>query len=245
MPETATQDSRSPGHATLPVERPEGLVVEDQWLEKYLPRVRAHIPFGTNVIDDRLPAIGLKKNDEHERVVCAIRNTHRSNLKQMFCALSPPRMESLVGEYDAELLDQGGLVRNALTRSIFAMKGTWLGKAFQPLGMSEGVGYNLFRTHGTVVRRLPMDTTITKSILDDRYSLQISYDAKSQGLVRGLVGEIRQVTTNVLFGIGVFGPSPGIRKTWGRKIPFLLIGPNRRYQRISVGEANTEKTLPR
>ncbi len=219
--------------------------MEDQWLERFLPRVRAYIPFGTEVIDDRLPAIDLNKNLEHERVLRTIRSTHRSNLKQLFCALSPPRMESLVGEYDAELLDQGGLVRNVLTRNIFRMKGTWLGKAFQPLGLTQGVGYNLFVTHGTIARRLPMDTTVSKSILDNRYSLRISYDAKSQGLIRGLVGEVRQVTDNVLFGIGVFGPSPGIRKTWGRKIPFLLIGPKRGYQRLSVSEASTGKALPR
>ena len=167
----------------------------------------------------------------------AIRNAHRTSLRALFCVSPPPQLDSLVGEYDAELLDQGSWVSNVTMKSLFRTQGAWLGKAFHPVGQTTGVGYNVFRSRGSVVRKLPMDTQITESALDPGLCLRISYRGKNEGIVEGLTGEVRQVTTNVMIGIGVFGPRIGGRDLWRRKIPFLLVGPRRTFQHAAVNQS--------
>ena len=79
-----------------------------------------------------------------------------------------------------------------------------------------------------------MHTQITESALDPGLCLRISYRGKNEGIVEGLTGEVRQVTTNVMIGIGVFGPRIGGRDLWRRKIPFLMVGPRRSFQHAAV-----------
>jgi len=154
-----------------------------------------------------------------------LRESDRPTLKEMFRKLRPPQTNVLIGEYDAELLDQGGRLSNLLTGYVFGLHGSWIGKAFAPLSKTVGIGYNCFESDGTVVRKLCMDTSIEASKLDNGLSLVIRYQAKNGGLISRLFGEIRQITPNLMLGIGVY-PTFSHR----RKIPFVLSGPCRPYQ---------------
>ena len=106
---------------------------------------------------------------------------------------------------------QGGHLYDFLTGFAFGIHGPWVGKAFHPQSANRGVGYNCFHSKGSIVRKLPMDTSIDASTLDDRRSLVIRYHAKNRGLVTRLFGEIRQVTPKILLGIGIFDPTYGRR----------------------------------
>lgn len=167
---------------------------------------------------------------EHLRLLQALRETDRLGLRKLFHTLEPPQMDCLVGEYDAELLSQGGPISRLVTGRAFGIHGDWFGKAFYAISDSKGVGYNCFRSSDVVLRKLHMDTAIRTSTMDSGRSLMIRYHAKNKGIIRWLYGEIRQITPNVMLGIGVFGPRIGRRDICRRKIPFVLVGPCRDYQ---------------
>jgi hypothetical protein len=167
---------------------------------------------------------------QHHAQLQWLREADRLSIRKLFHTLPAPQLKSLSGEYDAELLDQGGALSRMLTKRVFGMHGTWLGKAFHGLNELRGVGYNFFRAGERVIQKLPMDLRIQTSTMDDQPSLQLCYGAKNRGLIRGLCGEVRQVTPHILLGIGVFGPILGKRDILRRKIPFVLAGPCRPFQ---------------
>ncbi len=167
---------------------------------------------------------------EQEACLETLRSTDRVGLKKMFRDLKPPQMETFSGEFDAELLEQGGRVASLLTRSAFGVYGPWIGKAFKPLSATSGTGYNCFRYGDKIMPKLPMDTVIADSRLSRGKSLIINYRAKNSGVVRWLIGELRVVVPTVILGFGAFGPQVGARDVWRRKIPFVLVGPMRSYQ---------------
>ena len=164
-------------------------------------------------------------------ILQSLHGLDRVKIRYLFSALAPPKMESLAGEYDAELLDQGGYLITRLTRLAFGMHGSWRGKAFCPVNATQGVGYNVFRSTGPTVRKLPMDTFFDQSMLDDRQSLVIRYQAKNQGLITQLFGEVRQLTPDVMLGIGIFDPTLGRVHALRRYVPFVMVGPCRPYDR--------------
>lgn len=106
----------------------------------------------------------------------------------------------------------------------------------------ERGGYNCFRSMGTIVRKLPMDTSIDTSELDDEPSLKIHYQAKNRGLITRLCGEIRQVTPRILLGIGIFDPTLGRNRALCRQIPFIFVGPCRPFQH-DCESAKTDQLL--
>jgi hypothetical protein len=181
------------------------------------------------IVEGRV-SISTNPTSKHETVLQSLRDSDRLSVRKLFHNLAPPRMEALAGEYDAELLNQGGQLYDVLTEFAFGIHGSWLGKAFHPKTASAGVGYNCFQSNGTIVRKLPMETTIDTSELDDSPSLKIRYRAKNRGLITRLCGEIRQVTPRILLGIGIFDPTLNRNHALCRQIPFILVGPRRPFQ---------------
>ncbi len=180
-------------------------------------------------IFDGLLLLSAEQLADHECVLKWLRESDRLNLRRLFHTLPPPRIDSLDGEYDAELLSQGGPILRVVTSGLFGMHGRWLGKAFRPVGEDVGEGYNYFHSRGSIVHRMPMDTSISTSSLDDQPSMKLSYRTRNRGLIRQLVGELRQVTPKILLGVGLFGPTIARRDVYRRKIPFILVGPCRQY----------------
>lgn len=168
-----------------------------------------------------------------------LRTSDRRYLKCVFRDCQPPDMRAMQGEFEAELLHQGGRVNAWVTRLFFCSQGKWVGKAFRPTGADTGVGYNCMLQDQRIVARLPMDTRVADSSLDSGRSMIISYRARNWGLICGLLGEVRQVIPGVLLGMGLFGPKFGRRDIFRRKIPFVMVGPVRPYQ-FAVGPAADE-----
>jgi hypothetical protein len=112
----------------------------------------------------------------------------------------------------------------------FRMSGPWTGKAFKPTDATRGVGYNCYRYGENSVDKLPMNTRIDDSQIDNGKSLIINYGDLNRGIVRWLVGELREVAPTIILGFGTFGPKWGDRDAWRRKIPFVMIGPRRAYR---------------
>ncbi len=200
-------------------------------IELHQSRIITSVP----EISRLLPNIDATFGDmggEHDPIVQVIRNAHRKSIHSLFNALPPPSLHLLVGEYDSELLSQGYPLYNFITKAVFQVYGKWLGKAFYPVSCSNGAGYNIFGSHQSPVRTLPMETKISRSAMDHRLSLTIAYNDNTERLITRLVGEIRQVTPNVMLGIGIAAPSKRYRKIARRKVPFLLYGPRRRPESL-------------
>jgi hypothetical protein len=159
-----------------------------------------------------------------------LRSLTRRELIFLFRTLQPPEMRQFEGEFDSELLHQGGPASTRITRAIFGLGGPWTGKAFSAVSDTEGVGYNCFRDERRAEFKLPMRTEVTNSRLDQGRSLIIDYSTMNRGMIRFLKGEVREVVPTVMLGFGAFGPKIGARDRWRRKIPFVMIGPRRAYQ---------------
>jgi len=175
-----------------------------------------------------------------------LRRLKYRHLCEMFSSLEPPNIRSLDGEYDAELLDQGGRTVSNITRAIFCLSGPWTGKAFRPTSDTGGVGYNCYQYGNERISKLPMQTSIGVSRLDFKSSLVIKYRGLNPGIIRWLVGELRELAPTVIVGFGAFGPSNGPLRKLSRKIPFVLIGPRRTYEITSFrlhGEPNAASKL--
>jgi hypothetical protein len=185
-------------------------------------------------------SISPKRNSTAD-ILQSLRELDRIKIRYLFAALAPPKMEALAGEYDAELLDQGGHLLTRLTGFAFGMHGSWTGKAFYPVNANQGVGYNSFQSSGTTVRKLPMDTSIDQSMLDGRRSFVIRYQAKNRGLITQLFGEVRQLNPNIMLGIGIFDPTLGRLPALRRYVPFVMVGPCRPYDRGQLAAKTDQK----
>ncbi len=173
--------------------------------------------------------LSTKELEDHEGVLQWLRKADRLSVRKLFHTLPAPPIGVLCGEFDAELLDQGGRLPQKVTQWAFGAYGIWLGKAFRPISEESGEGYNYFQGRDDVIRKLPMDTFIEPSVLDNNPAMKLSYKDRNRGLIRQLVGEIRQVTQEILLGIGVFTPQVGGKSLCQRKIPFMMVGPQRGY----------------
>lgn len=185
------------------------------------------------------------RDDTMEQTLEMLRGLNRPGLREMFRCQSAPDLETIRGEYKAELLDQGGRTAQRVTRLLFGLHGKWLGKAFHPISNRRGVGYNTFERAGESVPKIPMDTYLAPSTFESGDSMIIRYDGRHFGPIRWLVGELRQVVPGVLLGIGLYGPSfgrTGRKDRSRRKIPFMLYGPQRPYQ-IEVEKIDDETTI--
>jgi hypothetical protein len=169
----------------------------------------------------------LSKNDKAQ--LSEFLQTKRFGLKLIFQALPAPVMTEVAGEYDARLLDQGDRLGSYLTRKIFGSKGPWIGKAFRPLSDASGEGYNAFGSVEDRSKILPMDTYIGPSLIVDGHSYVLDYREKNRGPIRWLTGELRQVSPDLLLGMGTFGPRLRKLHKLRRVIPFVLVRSDRPY----------------
>lgn len=153
----------------------------------------------------------------------------RLKLKLFYWNLPTPDVASVMGEYDAQLLDQGDRVCSYLTHRVFGSKGPWLGKAFRPLSDVTGEGYNAFGTEEDRRAMLHMDTYIDHSLIVPGYSYILDYKKRNLGPIRWLRGEVRQVSDSLLLGMGTFGPRRRSLHRLRRVIPFVLARSQREY----------------
>ncbi len=166
---------------------------------------------------------------EQQQQLGTLRDAERLWLKCCFRELPPPKIDDFRGEFDAELLDQGGKAANRIVRWIFSVHGPWLGKAFNPITDSTGEGYNYFEQSGKSVRLLPMKTYVGNSSIAPGQSLYLDYRSTTRGPIRYLVGEVRQYSDTVFIGMGTWGPRIGKKDLWRRVIPFVMVGPMRPF----------------
>jgi len=169
-----------------------------------------------------------------QHCLARLRGLHRSELRSLFKGLKPPASTELVGEYDAELLNQGGRITSFITQLAFSLHGPWTGKAFAPTTNTEGIGYNCFRYGEKTVGKLPLRTQLGQSQLDEGESLFIKYHDLNHGIIRWLVGELRQIDDSVILGFGTFGPRFGKANRLCRQIPFVMVGPRKEYLVMSM-----------
>ena len=172
-------------------------------------------------------AIGETLPDDQFAMARELAALPRFGLKQIFAHLPPSSITDLYGEFDAQLLDQGGKFANWLTRSAFQTSGPWIGKAFRPLTQERGEGYNVYGTPSDRYAKLRMDTYLAESAVAPGESFILDYKKKNRGLIRYLVGELRQFSPNIILGMGTFGPRAPQHRKLRRVIPFLMVGPVR------------------
>ncbi|TWT83793.1 hypothetical protein CA13_52640 [Planctomycetes bacterium CA13] len=171
-----------------------------------------------------------------------LRSLDRFRLKLIYQDLQAPQMADVRGEYDGTLLDQGDCVGALFIRTAFGATGPWLGKAFRPVSEIVGEGYNAFGTIADRQARLPMDTLIDHSHIVAGYSYILDYRTKNRGPIRWLRGELRQLSPDLLLGIGTFGPRAIRLHKLRRVIPFVLARSDREYL---LGENENHKRRSR
>jgi hypothetical protein len=161
-----------------------------------------------------------------EWTVKKLKALSRGELMELFYTLSAPPFSEMDGEYKAEMLDHGTVVKNTLVKLVLFdpfLFGHWLCKAFRPEGETSGHGYNSFRKFGQVTRKFRMKTEIVPSRYDGKDVFQLYYPAYSSipGFIN-MVDEIRKIHDGLYLGIGTWGFSERQRMIPG---PFCLSGP--------------------
>ncbi len=170
-------------------------------------------------------SLSYREKDRLAEILAA----RRFCLKMMYWKLPAPEINEIHGQYEAQLLDQGDRLGGFFTRLAFGSRGTWVGKAFCPLSDDRGEGYNAFGSVETPSIALPMDTYIDHSHITPGLSYILDYRLKNRGPIRWLRGELRQVSSEVLLGIGTFGPRNRKLHRLRRVIPFVLVRRTRDY----------------
>ena len=168
-------------------------------------------------------------NPEQSGFMDQLRSLNRSELKQLYRELEPPSFDQIKGEFESELLCQGGSFSEALTRKLLNSYGEWVGKAFEPTTDQMGYGYTCFNKGGVVHAALPSVIRIGDSLTGNGQAMLIEYPA-SRGMARLMADEVRQLCPGLLLGIGTYGVKFGQRDRWRRKMPFALLGPVRPLQ---------------
>lgn len=170
-------------------------------------------------------AVKTDEKSEFHAALEFLRPLSRTQLKMIFTDLPAASLTDTVGEYSAVLLNQGDGISDSVTRWAFQMHGPWIGKAFRPLSQKRGEGYNLFGDDAAPRCELTMDTHIGPSAFASGHSLILDYSHRNRGLIRWLLGELRQLDATTLLGMGVFGPRGNRLSQFQRVIPFVLTGP--------------------
>lgn len=175
----------------------------------------------------------------------------RKQIMNLFRQLDAPAMPEMKGEYRAALLDSGYIINILLAKLYLHFTwGDWQHKAFEPLGESNGHGYNTFITTQSklcenyfaaifmkivsVVRsffrlnnpqrmaRIMLNkTSIVSSVFDGRPAFQLSYRDYNTFFTNTMTDEVRKVNDKLYLGIG------RLTVTFGKfnPMPFVLIGP--------------------
>ncbi len=175
----------------------------------------------------------------------------RNQLMNLFSLLDAPAMSEVRGEYRAALLDSGYVINSFLAwLYLFFTWGTWLHKAFEPLGERHGHGYNTFITTQSALyencfaagfmkivsiarslfrlnspqrlaRIMLNKTSIVSSVFDGRPSFQLSYRDYNTFYTNTMTDEVRKINDSLYLGIG------RLTITLGKfnPMPFVLMGP--------------------
>lgn len=170
---------------------------------------------------------------EQDDCLAQLRALGRSDLKGLFRELPPPKLQDCVGEFEAELLCQGGSFSELLTRRLLNSYGKWIGKAFEPTSDDAGFGYTCFGKGDRVVANLPSTIRLGPSLTGAGTAMLIEYPA-SRGMARLMADEVRQMCPGLLLGIGTYGLKLGKKDRWRRKMPFALLGPVRPLQLLQA-----------
>lgn len=174
-----------------------------------------------------------KLTSEQAECLERLRGLNRAELKHEYRELKPPQLTDLTGEFEAELLCQGGTFSEVLTRRLLNSYGRWIGKAFEPTSEEVGFGYTCFGKGEEVVANLTSTIRIGPSLTGTGSAMLIEYPA-SRGMARLMADEVRQMCPGLLLGIGTYGFKLGQRDRWRRKMPFALLGPVRPLQLIQA-----------
>lgn len=149
-------------------------------------------------------------------------------LVDLFSQLEAPALETMNGDYSAELLRQPTTTATRLGRfAVDRPLWRWRSKGFRPVGARTGRGYNSFRVGSRIVQRYPMQTRLGPSRFDGRPAYHLLYPAfRSACGAIGMVDELRVVSDGVFLGIGTWGFSDAQRHV---PLPFLLLDTGRPY----------------
>jgi hypothetical protein len=147
-------------------------------------------------------------------------------------------MTELVGEYKGLVPNAGD--EKAIKRTAKTMfnedgpLGYWLGKAYAPLSLTKGDGYNRWRRPDKSVEHyMRFSTEMGNSLIDGKPTLLMYYGAYRhrfvpEGQDNTLVDEVRKLADGVYLGMGTaIGPD-------GKRTPpghFVLMGPEGEYSR--------------
>jgi len=176
---------------------------------------------------------------------------NRKQLMALFFKLESPSMSEMRGEYRAALLDSGYIINILLAKLYLHFTwGNWQHKAFEPLGESNGHGYNtfittqaklyenyfvalfmkvvsivcsFFRLHNPqrLARIMLNKTSIVSSVFDGRPAFQLSYRDYNTFFTNTMTDEVRKINDNLFLGIG------RLTITFGKfnPMPFVMAGP--------------------
>ncbi|MEM6472872.1 MAG: hypothetical protein AAF802_25145 [Planctomycetota bacterium] len=167
--------------------------------------------------------IGQHLSQEETDELQTLRESDRLAIKLKYWSLPEPSITDIRGDFDAELLSQGRGVGAVLTRALFGLRGSWLGKGFSPTSETQGTGYNTFGSEDDFRRELRMETYIDHSNIVPGHSFILDYRATQRGAIRWLRGELRMITSDLVLGIGTFGPRKNSLHRIRRVIPFVLV----------------------
>lgn len=145
-----------------------------------------------------------------------------SELVELFCQLEAPSLETMNGDYTAELLRQPTTTAAVLGRvAVDRPFWRWRSKGFRPVDARTGRGYNSFQVGSRIVQRYPMQTRLGPSRFDGRSAYHLLYLAfRSTCGAIGMVDELRVLSDGAFLGIGTWGFSDAQRHV---PLPFLLL----------------------
>ena len=123
---------------------------------------------------------------------------------QLYYAADTPLFSAVEGEYNAKVIPPYDLSNIYDPDNLGP--GYWVGKAFLPLDVNTGRGYNLFTVEEggqtTIIRTMQMDTYMDVSRFDDKDSLHLVYSAYNEGLNHSMHDDIRKINDELFLGLG-------------------------------------------
>ncbi len=153
-----------------------------------------------------------------------LRSFSLPELEGLYRALRAPSLAEMRGEYQGGHIDCARPFSNGLWKLPPwnpVLGGVWQGKSFEPLSESEGRGFNTLKLRGRVVRKWPMRTTVSASLIDGGEVLLLDYPfyISGAGAVK-ITDEVRKVNDRLYLGLGHWRLLAPMASVW-----FTLSGP--------------------
>ena len=177
-------------------------------------------------------ALGTRSFQSREIAALDLHMMPQADLIALYHELEAPPFEEMHGEFAARLLDQGTARAYLLSAFAVNVKGRWLCKAFEPVGPTNGHGYNSFMTPRGVKRSARMRTRLGPSKIpgDSKDAFHLEYadfnsfqrGGPGGALVQTMFDELRKVGPGLYLGIGRSGFTDKAR---AELHPFALEGP--------------------